>query len=216
MDFLERLASFDPGLLSEASKTWSWWIALPILVVGLTLAGFGARGPLRRATMAFAAGTVGWILCARIPDWIPGTSTPWGAAVVLGIAGLVVPRFGAGLAGGLVGVAIGRALFPQGIIAAATCAASFAIAAAIATRRIAAVVSAATGATMTTIAAIALLPLDLRATLGSYPAAPLLPLVVIACAGAAFQLGGGARARKAPEKRRPDPYEEGEGARQAA
>ncbi|HEY0839430.1 MAG TPA: hypothetical protein VGD74_04540 [Vulgatibacter sp.] len=216
MSFLERLSSFDPGLLSQASATWSWWIALPILIVGLGLAGFGARGPLRRATMAFAAGTVGWILCARMPDWIPGTSTPWGAAVVLGIAGLVVPRFGAALAGGLAGIALGRVLFPQGAMAAAASAATFAIVAAIATRRIAAVVSATTGATMTTIAAIALLPADLRATLAPFPAAPLLPLVVIACAGAAFQIGGGSRERRAPEKRRPDPYEEGEGARQAA
>lgn len=216
MAFLERLATFDPGLLSEASTTWSWWIAAPILIIGLTLAGFGARGPLRRATMAFAAGTAGWLLFARMPDWIPGTSTPWGAAVALGIAGLLVPRFGSALAGGLAGAAIGGALFPGSMLASIACVVSLSIVAAIATRRIAAVVSAATGATMTTIAAIALLPPDARATLASFPAAPLLPLVVIACAGAAFQIGGGSRKRKAHETSRPDPREDDEGARRAA
>jgi len=209
------MGGFDLRQLAEAGATWPWWTAASILLIGFVLAGFGSRGPLRRATMALAAGTVGWILFARMPEWIPGIGTHWGAAVILGIAGMLFPRLGAAAAGALVGGAIGAAISPGSDMARLSGTVVFAIGAAVAARRIAAVASAVVGAIMMTVSAIALLPDGLRASLAPYPAAPLLPLVVIACAGAAFQIGGGSR-RKKPASRRREPEDDDADDRRAA
>lgn len=216
MEALDRLFSFDLRQLAQAGAAWPWWTSAPILVIGLLMAGYGSRGPLRHATMALAAGTVGWLLFARIPGWIPGTNSHWGGAVALGAAGMLVPRFGAFAAGALVGSAIAATFAPGNGLASLSFMLVTSIGCAAAARRIAAVASALVGATMTTVAAIALLPDALRASLAAYPAAPLLPLVVIACAGAAFQIGGGARKKQPPEKKKHEPYADDVAARRAA
>jgi len=210
------MGALDLRQLAEAGAAWPWWTAALILVIGLVLAGFGSRGALRRATMALAAGTVGWLLFSRIPGWIPGLNSHWGGAVALGIAGLLMPRLGAAAAGALVGGAIGAALSPDKALAQLTGVVVFSIGAAVAARRIAAVASAFAGALMATVAAVALLPGDLRASMAPYPAAPLLPLVVVACVGAAFQIGGGSRKKKKPAREKHEPYADDVAERRAA
>ncbi|HWV37505.1 MAG TPA: hypothetical protein VN033_03405 [Vulgatibacter sp.] len=209
------MGALDLRQLAEAGAAWPGWIAASILAVGLVLAGFGSRGALRRGTMALAAGTVGWLLFARIPAWLPGIDGHWSGALALGIAGFLFPRFGGAAAGALIGGAIGAALSPEKPIAQLTGVVVFSIAAAVAARRIAAVASALIGALMSTVAAIALLPDGLRATLAPYPAAPLLPMVVIACVGAAYQIGGRSWKKK-PAKERHEPYADDVAARRAA
>lgn len=194
-----RIASLDPTVIGDAARLWPLWMAALLFVVGIYLAGFGSRGVGRRLTIGALAAIAGASLTGLLPPWVPGRDVPAVLAVAFGILGMLSPAAGAGAAGAFAGAWIAHR-FPSGDhrgYVQLGCGLALAVALACANRWIAAVATAVAGSIVMVTAGISLLPTPLQASLASYPAAPLLPMVVIACAGAAFQL-----ARPSPEKRK--------------
>ncbi|AKU91465.1 hypothetical protein [Vulgatibacter incomptus] len=210
----DRAEALDLRAIGEAANLWPWWLALPLLAVGLLVCGFGSRGPGKRVVVAALAGGVAWQLGGMLPSWLSSASLPWLPAAIFAAVGLVLPSLGAAAGGALVGAWLGTRLGPEERRLYVQLAAGLAlgVAAMVAARRIAAIASATAGAIVATVAAIALLPAPVRETLAKYPAAPLLPMVVIAIAGAAFQIARKKRSAvekpRKPSKKKDEPESE--------
>lgn len=201
----EPIAAFDTRLIFEAALALPQWMAFILLVIGLALAGFGSRGMFKRLMIGIAGGLAGFFLVGTLP-WISASQTSsWVAAIAVGLAGLLWPPLGSAALGMLLGSWVVAAIshdssglvmkqLSTGLIVALIFATS--------SRWLAAIFSSLVGAVVTVIAAIGLLPAELQQTLAMYPAAPLLPMVVIACSGGAYQL---ARSKAPP----PKPEDEG-------
>lgn len=185
-----RLQRADPSLLVELAKSWSSWGGVAALGFGLFAAGFGSRGIGRRVAIGSITFAIGWTIGAHLPLVGLPKFSAWIAAGAFGAAGFFTPAAGAAAAGAFAGAWLGAVLFSSGPrpLLQLGFGFLFGMAAAFMSRRIAAVATAIVGAVLAVVGAIALLPGPLQDTLATYPAAPLLPIVVIASAGAAYQL----------------------------
>ncbi len=200
--FLHRALQLDLAVFTDLAKLWPLWVATPLLIVGLSLAGFGSRGVGKRLMIAGVAALAGWAIAAHAPGWLPFSVASSVLALSLGATSFLAPTFGAMIVGAGGGVWLGARFHPADhrLLTQVVLATIVGIGAGFGARRIAALLSAVCGAVLTTVAAIALLPLAQQESLAEYPAAPLLPMVVIATAGAAFQIAWSPRKRKSDHR----------------
>jgi len=199
----EPIALLDARLIFDPASALAPWMALILFVVGLSLAGFGSRGMFKRLMIGIGAAIAGFFLAGSIPWVSPSEAASWTAAIVLGFVGVLAPPLGAAAGGALLGSWIAEMIAPDSsrpVLSQLVPSFLLALFFAFGSRWLAAVISSLLGSVVTVIAAIALLPATLQQTLHGYPAAPLLPMVVIACSGAAYQLARPKESEAEPEE----------------